>query len=113
MIEKDKQWLEKHGFKLDNELSRQLGSPIYVKRPIDTEESLLKIYIKFTGIYWEFFVRFPYKNEHVKFAHLFPILADEALDFFIDRWNCVECIKMLEKMNKEYFIPEAMKKEQS
>ena len=109
MTDEDKQWLEKHGFEIDKELSQRLERETYVKRTIATEESLLKIYIHREMAYWRFFVLFPYNNEHIKFSHLFPILADEALCYFIDRWNRIECINMLEKMNKEYFIPEAMK----
>lgn len=109
MTDEDKQWLEKHGFEIDKELSKRLEHETYVKRPIDTEESLLKIYIQREMSYWKFFVFFPYINEHIKFSQLFPRLADESLDYFIERWNRVECVNMLEKMNKEYFIPEAMK----
>lgn len=110
MTEQDKQWLESHGFVLDKELSKRLERDTYVKRPIDTEVSLLKIYIQQELAYWKFFLLFPYNNEHIKFAQVFPMLTDGNLEHFILRWNQFECVDMLKKMNKEYFIPEAMMK---
>lgn len=109
MTDLEKQWLERHGFKINNELSKSIGTPIYVKQPIATEDSLLKIYIEYNINRWIFFLRFPYNNIHIKYSQMFCDLSDSNLNLFITRWNEFEVVDMLKKMNQEYFIPEAMK----
>lgn len=113
MTDEDRQWLERHGFIEHKKIEEQLCHPVFIKNPQD-ESNQMSIWIECKthpyDRYWTFSIAFEYNGQSMSFKQQVIALTDDMLKMFIDRWNKFECPKMLEKMNKEYFIPEEMKK---
>ena len=105
MTDEDKQWLERHGFLLNEELSRRMDEPVYARVPT-TQDSVIVICCVQRQVSWLFFIIVDYNGMKYKYAHETLALTDSFFEHFIWRWNDRELPKMLVQCNPIYTIPE-------
>lgn len=105
MTDEDRQWLERHGFMLNEELSRRMDEPVYARVP-KTQDSVIVICCVQRQVSWLFFIIVDYNGMKYKYAHETLVLTDSFFEHFIWRWNDRELPKMLVQCNPIYTIPE-------
>lgn len=105
MTDEDKQWLERNGFLLNEELSRRMDESVYARVPT-TQDSVIVICCVQRQVSWLFFIIVDYNGMKYKYAHETLVLTDSFFEHFIWRWNDRELPKMLVQCNPIYTIPE-------
>ena len=105
IMNKSKQWLEKHGFTFNEELSNLMDEEVYARVPT-TPDSNIVICCAKRQVSWLFFITVDYNGMKYKYAHETLALTDSFFEHFIWRWNERELPKMLVQGNPIYTIPE-------